>query len=358
MGLPPRTLPRWQFDRVMDGEQRTKTPLEMLETQLQRQRARVDIHQLLDLWQHTDLVFTCLRPSGLEDAPDLAGRIRGALGHALKEAVEDHPHAFGLNAFGLEPVNPYELFYNWKPCAIAGPQSGLEASQPMTIRAEMNAKHVIVCLRLFGVARVHAPILSYALQRAVEGGIKLRNVGAGTHPDPIQPKNPTKLPAPRPNSVRISLPVIGAHALGFDGAAFVWGGTNARRATVRLRTPTIVRNKHQASKDPAAILRSMIRRAACIAPWFGCQLEADAGALWAAISELDIDAWLHEESWAWYSSREPGIQRRVEGCGGHMIVKGNLSLLSPYLRLAEFAHIGGSCAKGFGSADVTIDDNI
>jgi hypothetical protein len=113
------------------------------------------------------LGFTCIRPDGLEDYPDLPQRLRGALGHALKIALPPGPAR--PDPFGRP--HPFALLFEE---AGGGPPG---SARPMTIEADIHGTHVDIRLRLFGGAAYHIETVGAAMTQALIDGISLRAGG-------------------------------------------------------------------------------------------------------------------------------------------------------------------------------------
>lgn len=350
MGVPTCALPRWRLDRLMRDTPRQSMKIPQLDAMLQSQPSVVDIATLLDVWQHEDLVFSCARPTGMEDAPNLAERIRGALGKTLEDWRND-PDIRDREGF----AEAHDALFFWISCTVIGPRTSLEVAPPMVISAQMDAHYVVVRLRLFGFARVYAPAVFIALGAALNGGVKLRNPEAGTHPAPLPTGSGTGGDVLRPKSHYQPVHVLSAQPQRFDGALHAWNTGNASRAKIKILSPVVIRNRHDVQKEPTSVLNSMVRRAMALAPWFGCRLDVDVGALHACVEALELRDRFHDQSWHWFSSRDKGVPRTVHGFGGHLVAFGQLTPLLPFLQLAPLTHIGGSCAKGFGNVTVTFD---
>lgn len=291
--------------------------LKQLEARLREPGHQVDLTELLDLWQHDDVVVLCQRPSDLEDCPDLPLRIRGALGNALEAlCMEDvRPDPF-------DRPTAHRLLYKWKP-----PRSGLiEVATPYVVRAEVRGSIVEVRLRLFGAAGYHAPTVTRGLIAALDGGVSIRNQG-----------------------VRARFPVTDARIERFDGAAraWVWGGS---AATLQLLTPVIIRRNQNLQIEPLSLLRSAMRRAQAIAPWMNCSLRFDEDLLIDEGRRLHFNMIeVHSETWERTSRNNPGKGIPMQGYAGKVDVKGNLGDWATYLHLAQYGSLGGECALGFGA---------
>jgi hypothetical protein len=296
--------------------------LEQLEARLSEPTHSVDLAGLLDLWQHDDVVVRCVRPSDLEDCPDLPLRMRGALGNALEAlcAEDVRPDPF-------DRPSAHQLMFKWKP-----PRSGLiEVTTPYVVRAEVRGDVVEVRLRLFGAAGYHAPMVARALISGLETGVSIRNHGA-----------------------RARFAVIDALIERFDGAARDWI-RDGSAATLHLLTPVIIRRNQNLQIEPLSLLRSAMRRAQAIAPWMNCSLLLDEPQLMSAGGRLRFNMiGVHSETWERTSRNNPGKGIPMQGYGGKVLAEGDLGNWATYLDLAQYASLGGECALGFGAVRAII----
>ncbi len=296
--------------------------LSTLEATLRAPMHRVDLPELLDLWQHDDVVVICRRPSDLEDCPDLPLRIRGSLGNALEAlcAADARPDPF-------DRPSAHHLMFKWNP-----PKRGaVEVARPYVIRAEVRGDEVEVRVRLFGFAGYHAPMVMRALIAALEGGVSVRNHGS-----------------------RARFAAVEARIERFDGLARAWA-RDGSAATLHLLTPIIIRRNQDLRIAPLSLFRSALRRAVAIAPWMHCDLQLDEGTHLAQADRLRVNMeGIHAESWNRTSRNNPGQVIPINGYGGTVAIAGMLGVWATYLNLAQFASLGGECALGFGALDVII----
>ena len=106
--------------------------------------------------------LTCTRPRDLEDHPDLAMRIRGALGRTLKQLC-DLPQA-RPDPFG-------------RPDAFLTLYNTSKAGRPMQVAVDVKAGTLTVSVGLFGGAGFHLPRVEEALVLALSQGVALRHGG-------------------------------------------------------------------------------------------------------------------------------------------------------------------------------------
>lgn len=282
----------------------------------------VALPELLDLWQHDDVVVMCQRPSDLEDCPDLPLRIRGALGNALEAMPADTRANAALIDDPFDRPGAHRLLFKWTPPAAGA----LGTAMPFVVRSEVRGDTVEVRLRLFGMASYLALPVMDGLIRAMEAGVSLRNHG-----------------------VRARFAVAGAHIERFDGASYAWP-QSASSATLTLVTPVIIRQGQSLRIEPVSLFRSVLRRAQAVAPWMQCRLLLDEAALMQQAAHYQCSmADIHPERWYRTSRNNPDRPLPMNGYGGRVSIIGNLAPWAPYLELAQFASLGGECALGFGA---------
>ena len=289
-----------------------------LNQQLANPLHSVGIAELLELWQHDDVIVECVRPRELEDCPDLPLRMRGALGNAL-EAVCAHASS-QRDSFGRPSA--HDLMFRWKP------PNGFSTpiATPYVIRAEVRGNLVEARVRLFGFAAFYGPVVLVALCNALSSGVSLRNYG-----------------------VRAVFTVKTGRIERFAGATRTWQQTGSG-GKLHLLTPVVIRQGQNIRITPLSFMRSVIRRATAVAPWMYCELDHKGAeplvkADRIAFSMEDI----HAECWSRTSRRNPGRALPVEGYAGSITITGNLEVMAPYLDLAQYVSVGGETALGFGA---------
>ena len=300
---------------------RTSPALLRLERELCDPLDTVDVGLLQQLWRHDDIVVQCISPSGLEDQPDLAQRIRGAIGNVLEMLC-------AARAVDCTDETAHELLYFWHSPKAPSCFGQVELAVPMIVHAEMSSDTVTFMIRLFGRATIHAPIVAAATIEALASGVSLRT-----------------------RAIRVPFPVVTAERHHFDGGAHDWS-VSGSSALLRYRSALIIRRGNRLRLDPQAVVHSCLRRVAALAPWMGFALDANAGALGAAIDALHYEPSIYPIQWSRTSRRDPGKAIDVFAYGGAMRITGALEQLLAYLCLAEFAAVGGQCASGFGSVEV------
>lgn len=311
---------------------------------------KISVRDLQQLWQHDDIVVVCRRPHDLEEAPDLAQRVRGALGNALDElclfsARRPDPY---------ERETPYELLFSWPNPLIETAYGRRELAVPFVILTDIIGQEVRVVVRLFGAAGVHLRWVEQAALDALQAGVSLRRGGT-----------------------RVSFEIISVQWVRFDGASRNWL-ERAGGATLKFLTPLIIRSGGRSPKplegfaeplpinrgkqrvtqglrlEPQAVLRSAVGRAFALAPWMGFNLGAEAAMIDEAIARITFPstAEIHPEDWVRFSKRGGNDPIPVHAYAGKISIAGELGPLLPYLELAEIGFVGASCASGFGRIQV------
>ncbi len=324
MGLSARAMPGWRVDPV--NRRRPSAAIKRQIGRLRRDLPAVPVETMRQLWQYDDIILQCRRPPDLEEQPDLPLRIRGAIGNVL-ETLCDHQRA-RCDPFDREDA--HELFYFWPAPKVDTVFGRLELAVPWIIRTTVRADQIWVTIRLFGEAAIHRNQIMAAAHMALNGGIALRNHGARTP---------------------ISVQQVYWHR--FDGGAKNWAD-HASAVRLHMATPLIIRKQQHIRLEPQAALRAAMRRVAVVAPWMGMAVTAEGSQLDDRVNQLEYHMDIHPENWTRTSSRAPGRSIAVHAIGGWIAAQGDMSILLPWLQLAEYASIGSECASGFGAFDMTI----
>lgn len=271
---------------------------------------RADPDQLLALWHHEELRIIARRPPDLENHPDLALRLRGALGRKLYGA----PPSVRLGAsrdafadlFGEDPVHE---------------------TRPMTIDADVYSGLVTIDLRLFGDARVHLPVVCDAMLVALQDGVSLR-----------------------PGGRRVPIEVLDVFARRIVPP---WPIPDAREAIVMFITPMVLRAGGGLSTSHGALLTALARRVNGLARWAGIEPNFNEKAARRAADEIELTSLetIPVRMTRW-SRRNPGEPIPVSGFLGKVKLSGPLQAFTPYLTLARSTHIGSHAALGFGRVEI------
>lgn len=266
--------------------------------------------QLLDLWRHEEIRVICQRPQELEDQPDLPLRVRGALGPVIAEMGPPVSHRF--DPFDRPP-----------PFATLFSSSGHEV-RPFVVRTDIDGDRVIVDLRLFGRARIWSDQVRDGLCSALSNGIALR--GGGRMRVPFSPIDCFMRRVAAPEKPKR-----------FSDIA------------CRFKTPVRVRGGDYLKASPSSILKSMVTRVREMASWDGLSVQAEWPALHRLADGLDCSGSdFHPSGLRRFTRRDPGKAIASDGLLGVLKARGAMEELMPFVLLAEFTHVGGNAALGFG----------
>lgn len=260
------------------------------------------------LFEADVIEVVCHRPAGLEDHPDLALRLRGALGQALAERVAALPP---------EPLGRSDAF----TALFAGEG---DAARPMAVSVDVSGEALIARVSLFGGAGWWVRRVEEALVAALAGGVALRTNGRRRVPlEPLEARWLRRTPRAMPET--------------------------AGRAALVFLTPVRVRRGDAVVGDPAAILWSAVTRVRDLLPWQGLAEGPDLAALRAECAALRLDADAMTPFRAHrHSRRVPGQRIPADGFLGPLVLEGRLSAMLPILAIGEMTHIGSHAALGFG----------
>jgi hypothetical protein len=268
---------------------------------------------LCHLWWHEEIRVICLRPTDLQDQPDLAMRIRGAFGRALHNLAELPP----LRGDPFSRPSAFSLLFG------AG-----EGTPPFVLAAEVRQDHVVVDLRLFGEAMYFSPVCAQALEAALSSGISLTTGNRHRVPfDPVEVLLRRRLPEPATE-----------------------GGS---KWILRFLSPVAIRSGDALALRPSALLGSALSRVRRLAPSLGLEVSADWHALHAACAEARITRdELVPVHFQRFSQRQKGRSIPVDALFGTVTLADVPSALAPFLALAPVNHLGSHCALGLGRTEV------
>jgi len=293
---------------------------EQLRQQLLAPAMRLSAEQLLDIWQHDDVIVETPLPPDFEDCPDLNLRLRGAWLRQLHARRLERPR---LDDPFERPAG-WQLLYEWEPPTIGA----LRLARPFVVHSRIRGTRLQVCVRLFGRARWHAPEVQQALLAAMEGGVRLKARG-----------------------IHVALAVQQSWIARTDGLAYPPHVPTT--GMLRMESPLQVRRGKEKVIDPVAILLAAARRVAAVAPWMDAELLVDWAQLRACCEGLLIRmAQAHDVHFLAHSIRQRDVPVPVRALGGALHMSGAMEPMLPFLRLAEFTGVGSSAAKGLGQVCV------
>lgn len=278
------------------------------------------IDALRRMWEYEAIRFVCRRPPEMQDYPELPVRLRGAFGRALYAM----PPRFDRRGQPLLPAREV-LFDSIVPAA-----SGVDVGKPFVIRALVDHQHIIVELRLFGMAAKWLDEAVVAMVAALEGGIALR---------PEQ---------------SLWVPLVVEDVLTASGR-LTGPPVRATLANLTFRSPVSVRRADRRVTDPRSLLASVVQRVEAMAPWQSIKLAHDAASARATVDGLRFDdSDLTAYRWQRNSIRAGNQPIGVMGLLGRLAVAGKLAPLIDYLRIAETCNTGSHAGLGLGWFDLAL----
>jgi hypothetical protein len=288
--------------------------------------------ELLRAWRATSVSADFRPPPDFDAGPSLAGRVRSALGPALRQVSARHAarHARRRRLYGLPSA--FEALYSRE--MIAPPRAGVlfhNPARPFVLFAErLESGAVRVTVRLFGNAAIWANELAEALPLALERGVKVDATARAR----------TRL-TPRAVHLTADAPISPM--------------PDADEVRLVFRSPVRFDRAGSLSLDLSALLSSLTARAAALAAWHGLIVDADAEALAAAAQGLRLtDDAMTPVPWGRTTSARRGRRRHVPMMGlvGSVTLRGETGPFSSFLALAESAHLGSYTSFGCGRVEV------
>ena len=127
------------------------------------------VEEAIQLLDYSTVNFICKRPANMQEFPDLATRLRGALGRSLYVQSQDwYAHHDAFNR-----LSPYDFLFgdhgNFEPHA--------SLPKPYAIKSLIQADTLSVKIILIGHAQYYAPFVQEAMANALTEGIKLSETG-------------------------------------------------------------------------------------------------------------------------------------------------------------------------------------
>lgn len=273
--------------------------------------ASVDSATLVALFRIETVRVEAARPLDFQDFPDLAVRVRGAMGTMLYRMGPPPPARAGgsvsLRAWDvvMEPFTP-------------------AAAKPSTVFASAEGNRVIAGVNLIGHAAFWRPDIEAALVAAFDAGMKLNGEG----------------------QVLARLPVLGCVTTvsgGFDLPAVA-----CRSALLCFTSPVRLRAGGSTLISGPSFLIALANRVKNLGMWLGLKLEEDWPSLHRAAWAIETDcAALTPYRWDRGSRRAKG-RIPVLGFLGTMRLSGNLDRFVPYLLIGEAMNAGSHAALGLG----------
>jgi len=246
--------------------------------------------------------------------PGLIGKIRGALGVALREVGSE---AVQRNKpCTWEPPCAYHLMWN----KAGDVRPGYPMPAPWVIEITPRGRHLCVSVLLFGRASDYAGEVSDALVRSLRGGLSLGRAMQVR----VMDRSLSEVIGVPPSNIRV-------------------------QSTLRFVTPFLARKgSDDPHISPPTFLSGLIDRVDGMAQWHGAKLDCDFLALKAAAREVD-GAWTDVEAVDWKRFSLPQkTSVPMQGAIGRMHLRGALGAFSDFLRIGALVHAGSRTSWGQG----------
>ncbi len=291
--------------------------------------------------------------------PDYAGSLlRGQFGAALRR-TSCMTRAATCDGCPLRPTCPYPaVFEAPAPAAHTVHTSRQDFSHipnpyvieppPLGTRTIDAGEPLQFGLVLFGRALDHLPLISFALQRAAEGGLGKERARGTLESLDLQDGNGTTF-------VRIwqaGDTAIDTHdpRVHLDAPP---PSTAPARIDLHLHTPLRLQHQGQPVRPhaltPRKLVADLLRRITLLAEFHADRpgLLADAPVLVRHADTLAHLPQLRWHDWSRYSSRQQRAMT-LGGALGTWTLEGDLAPLLPWLRLGEWLHVGKNATLGMG----------
>lgn len=285
--------------------------------------------------------------------PDYAGSLlRGQFGASLRR-VSCMTGDKTCNGCPLRATCPYPAIFETPAPAEHAMQNFSHIPNPYVIEPPpFGTRHVEAgdalqfSVVLMGRAVEQLPLVSFALQRALEGGLG-RERARGTL-DEIAWQASDRMDSFIPVWQQ-GAAAIAAH----DARLTLPAATDVRTLHLILDTP--LRLQHQGhpvrpqALTPRKLVADLLRRTTLLAEFHAdCPgLVPDAGALVRHAQSVDHHHTLRWQDWSRYSSRQKQ-EMTLGGAVGEWTLHGDLADLHPWLWLGQWLHVGKNATMGMG----------
>lgn len=288
----------------------------------------VGLADLPRLWRSLDVTIRAPLPPSFDTDWSIGGRVRGALGHVLRDSRLESARARARRErLGLP--TPFELFFAAR--YLAPPRASTLArapTRPVLLAVRTDRRRLVVTARLFGVAMLYQRQIEAALVRTLEAGIA---VAEGARSRARLPPDQLVCEAPR-----------------LEGE---WPDSAGR--SLRFCSPLALLRKDMLRNDPRDVFGSLLSRNAALALWQGLTIAANPGPLAAELASWNC-RWenCRVVGWERRSIVQPGRVIPMVGVLGRIEIEGGIDLWQPLLRLAPVTHIGSHTTFGMGAVDL------
>lgn len=286
--------------------------------------------------------------------PEFAGSLlRGQFGASLRR-IACMTHAPSCDGCPLRATCPYPAIFEAPAPAAHSMQNFSHVPNPYVIEPPPSGARTLdagdelrFSMVLAGRATAQLPLITFALQRALESGLgherargQLQQVewqhGPGAD-------DYTTLWTPQHQALADHEPIVVQPPASFGGQA------------LRLAIHTPMRLQHQGrplradALTPRKLVADLLRRITLLADFHAGQpgLVPDAPALVAHAESLPDERHLRWQDWSRYSSRQQQ-EMTLGGVVGSWTLQGELGPLLPWLWLGQWLHIGKNATMGMG----------
>ncbi len=287
---------------------------DMIRTFLERAATTVgSVDELAARWQVTRIELSVVGGARLATDRAFGGRVRGALGHRLREGAS--AAARDGKACDWQAPCAYDVLFN----THGNITPRLEIPKPWALAVGGSGDDLAVSLYLFGIAGNWAGDVADALVRALCGG-------------------------------------IGGHRLKVaDRAVEVQRGVAvpdpARAVMLEFRTPLMLRQGREFHAKPDSLLKSIGNRISGLARWHGMALVPDRPGFLADVTRLSAGAVWEElarlPDWTSHSARQ-GRGKSMGGYLGRLLLPAPGQEVANLLAAGETAQAGSHSTHGLG----------
>ena len=293
--------------------------------------------------------------------PDYAGSLlRGQFGAALRR-VSCMTGEQTCDGCPLRATCPYPAIFETPAPAAHAMQHFSHVPNPYVIEPPpfgtrfINTGGVLrFSVVLIGRAVAQLPLVSFALQRAVEGGLgrerargALEQIAwhAGDGADDFAPVWQQGDAAIAAHEAHVTFPAT----------------TDARALRLTLHTPLRLQQQGHPLRPqaltPRKLVADLLRRITLLAEFHADRpaLVADAGTLVRHADTLAHRTALRWQDWSRYSSRQQQ-EMTLGGAVGEWTLQGELAALLPWLWLGQWTHVGKNATMGMGGYDLHVID--
>lgn len=296
--------------------------------------------------------------------PDYAGSLlRGQFGASLRR-VACMTGAPTCDGCPLRATCPYPAIFEAPAPAEHAMQSFSHVPNPYVVEPPaFGTRHIDAGgtlqfgLVLFGRAVAQLPLISFALQRAVEGGLG-RERACGVL-ERIEWQPTPGMPAAHDPGIHAFIPVwqpgdaaIAAHDAQIAPPSATTQ-TAPERLTLAIHTPLRLQQQGKPLRPhaltPRKLVADLLRRITLLAEFHADRLGfvTDAPALVRHAETLAHQPALRWQDWSRYSSRQQQ-EMTLGGVVGAWTLEGDLAPLLPWLWLGQWLHVGKNATMGMG----------